>query len=178
MKPDSVFQSKPLRIFYISSGILAAAMIVVIFVLLATQKTRKDFTLNEYIAIVAVSELGGKTNMEKVRVRNFEIDDKIRVITLNADENLTKKLAVTMCELQTVDVMKKLVQDKEFMEINTGISFRWVFEFSNKYGETSEVVGMIITFMPEEINRIQWDNALLVDVKEVAHTYWVNDFLQ
>lgn len=164
------------KIFTVLGVVIIALLITLIIVSIINDPDirRSKYTLNEYIVATSIKELG-KTNSKKDRVSHFDEIDNIKRIFLNIDEGLNDEKTLDRCVFNTIQVMKKLVKDDEFMSMQQdGISFQWVIDVIDSYGSTKQDVGCIITFKKDEIKKIQWDTVTVDGIKKVAYTFWVN----
>lgn len=138
---------------------------------------RENLTLDEFVAITIVEELG-KTNDKKERfVGSDELDGYKRVF-LNMDGHYDNTYQVEKSVSQTMNVLSKLVKDREFYDADfKGISFQWMITVMDKYGNESEEVGCIITLDKHELYKIKWDNVSREGFVDITKTFWVHDAL-
>jgi len=163
---------------------LIGLFIIGIIVLIALEMSYKSkfsrdkLNLDQFIVFTFTDELG-KTNTGKDRVTYLDNIDNIKRIFLRIDENFTNEWMVNGAIRNTIQVMNKLTKDEEFLNMpQDGISVQWVIPTIDAYGNEGEDVGVIITIMKEDFQKIQWDTVTTDGIKKVAYTFWVSDLLK
>ncbi|MGD9700674.1 hypothetical protein [Acinetobacter sp.] len=168
---------KNMKIFLIISTIAFIVLsVIAIWQYTSYQKLtkRENLTLDEYIIVTATQVLG-KTTTGKERVKGLDEIDGIKRLFLNGDEILVKDITRIGYSSDTIDVMKVLSRDEEFINTVNGISFQYVLESQDKYGNSIEVIDCIITFKNDAIREINWENISITNMQDLAYTYWINE---
>lgn len=138
---------------------------------------RENLNLDEFMAITIAEELGD-TNDKKERIIGSDMTDGYKRIFLNMDSYMDNDFQIQKCINNTMKVLEVYTKDKEFYEADfKGISIQWVFGVVDKYGNTSDEVGCIITFDKPELYKIKWGNITRDGFINVAKTFWVHDLL-
>lgn len=164
--------------------LVLCALIVVVVGMLFYQKyrykqltKRENLTLDQFVAVTITEELG-KTNDKKERFVGSDELDGYKRIFLNMDGHYDNAYQVEKSVSQTIKVLEILVKDREFYDADfKGISFQWMITIVDKYGNTSEEVGLILTLDKLELYKIKWDNITREGFIKVAKTYWLHDLL-
>jgi cytoskeletal protein RodZ len=134
-------------------------------------------TIEDKVKAVIIDTLKEKTNMDKERIVKVEVNDhlgtekegdKIALITLNADENLTAKLTKGGMLMKSSDLFPALF---ELQEIEEAVIF-WQLTLVDTFGNESDDTVLKLGLNRETAEKINWKNFDRDNYSKVANTYW------
>lgn len=146
------------------------------------QKTT-EVTLEDKVKGAITEAVNEKTNMDKVRLVKLEINDhagtkkesdKIALITLNADENLSSNLTKGGILMDSSDLFKSLFENSEIEEV---VLF-WQLTLVDTYGNEKDDTVLKVALTKEIAGKINWDNFDRNNYSKVASDYWEHPALK
>ncbi|QED48171.1 putative periplasmic lipoprotein [Cytobacillus dafuensis] len=132
---------------------------------------------------IITNNLGARTNIKKDRIVEVEVNDhagteaegdKIILITLNGDENLTSEMTVKGLLMNSGVVFQKVFKNEEVEEV----ALFWQLPLVNSYANTTDENVIKITLTKDTFNKIEWKNFDYNNFKEVADQFWMHDALK
>lgn len=170
-KTSKVFNT----IMIVSAAIIVISTIVIIVVTVRyNNMTRRDkLNLDQYIAVTAIDILGGNSSRKNI-VTDLKTNETEKTVFLTM-----YKYSSERCILETIKMMKELVNDTEFMNMTQdNISFQWVMNVVDSYGNIKPEIGCIITFKKEDFKKIKWDTVTTDGIRNVASKFWASQLLE
>jgi hypothetical protein len=140
------------------------------------EETLQEDASNSAVQDAINNALGEKTNTGKKRIVKFEMndnlgtkeEDKIAVITLEGDENLTNKMTKEGMLEDSTKVFPLIFENSEASEV----VLSWRYPLVDKYGNKSEEIVYKIDLIKDTNDKINWDNFDFNNFKNVADQYW------
>lgn len=132
---------------------------------------RETMTLDQFILLAADDKIGKSSSTGKSRVEGISETTDMKYVYIDASAASSNK-----CTREIKHMMNVLTKDEEFLKLK-GITFRYSFSATDKYGKVSKETGLVITFKQPNFTKIQWDNMKTENIKVVADYYSVSKFL-
>lgn len=143
----------------------------------------KELSLEERITKQIDEILGKKTNTEKKRLVELEINDhagteiegdKIILLTLAGDENLSSKMTNKGMLIDSGKVFQEVFKNEEVQEV----ALFWQFPLVDTYGKTSDENVIKITLTRETFDKVEWKSFDYNNFDIVADNYWMHQALK
>lgn len=144
---------------------------------------KKELTLEEKVTQSVEKELGEKTNLKKNRIVELEVNDhagtevegdKIILLTLAGDENLTSKMTTKGMLMDSSKAFQEVFKNKETSEV---ILF-WQFPLVDAYGKSKDENVIKIGLNRETFEKIEWKAFDYNNFEIIADQYWLHPVLK
>lgn len=162
--------SKIQKLVIKAGGITALIMVlIIIFIIIKTNQItkRENMNIDQYIAYTSAHEFSKDISGENT-FESISTEDNYIKVFLNKDSTSS-----IMYLYDVIDIMKKLTNDEEFLNTNcNGISFNYMVNVVDKYGNISTPVSCIITINKKDFTKIKWDTVTAKGLSQVAEFFW------
>lgn len=137
----------------------------------------KPKTIEEQVKQVIIDTAKDKTNTDKDRVIDLQINDhagtekqgdKIIIAKLNANENLSNNLTKGGILIESNKVFQNLFALPEIEEV----VLMWHLPLTDVYGKTEDGVVLKVALSKETAGKIKWDSFNKDNYPKVAQQYW------
>ncbi|CRK80287.1 hypothetical protein [Neobacillus massiliamazoniensis] len=147
------------------------------------EEPKKELTLDEKVTQDINKKLGKDTNMKKKRIVELQVNDnlgtdepndKIVLLTLAGDENLSSKMTVKGMLMKSSDAFKEIFKNKEVSEA----TLFWKFPLVDTYGKETDENVIKIQLKKETFDKIEWKNFDYNNFEKIADQYWMHPALK
>ncbi|WP_026572513.1 hypothetical protein [Bacillus sp. UNC438CL73TsuS30] len=146
------------------------------------EEPQKKLSLQEKIKQDINKKLGSKTNNKTKRIAKLEANDhmgtekqgdKIVLITLAGDENLTAKLTIKGMLMDSNKVFQSIFKNNEVEEV----TIFWQYPMTDAYGKSKDENVIKISLTKETFKKIEWENFYYNNYKTIADQFWMHPAL-
>lgn len=144
---------------------------------------KKELTLDEKITKQINKKLGKETNTANKRIKELTLNDnlgtdkegdKIILLTLMGDENLTTKMTIEGMLVKSKDAFQQVFKNKEAEEV----TLFWQYPMVDAYGKFKNENVIKITLTRGTFDKIEWKTFDYKNFEAVAEQYWMHQALQ
>jgi hypothetical protein len=128
--------------------------------------------IDDFLEYQVNKVMGETTNTKKPTfISVTDGDNNIKVITVNANDNLSADWIRTGMLSKAKDYFKEVIAHDEVQELYA-VSLVYYFTLVDQLGNENERVVMIIDVTLETLNKINWSNFTYDNLPNVALTYY------
>lgn len=151
-------------------GILALILITIIVIIVVRNNQiikRENMNIDQFVAYTSSHKFSKDISGEDT-FNNIDVKDNYIQVFLNKDSTTANTYLYDV-----IDIMEELTNDSEFINVNCkGISFNYMVNVVDKYGNVSRPVCSIVTINKQDYKKIKWETVTAKGLSLVAQKYW------
>lgn len=147
------------------------------------EKPEEKLTIDEQIKTSINKKLGKETNMDKKRIVDLKVndhagtektDDKIILLTLAGDENLSSEMAIKGMLMDSSKSFQEVFKNEEAEEV----TLFWQFPLEDAYGKSADENVIKITLTKATFEKIEWKSFDYNNYEVIADQFWMHNALK